>query len=369
MDTVDAVIIGGGVVGLACARQLSISGLSVIILESETNYGMGQSSRNSEVIHGGLYYQPGSMKAKLCIKGRNLLYEYCNERNIKHLQIGKWIIANGKEQIDKLDEIFENAIINGCSEVHWLEIDKALKEEPNLIAEKVLVSPRTGIIDSHEYMLNLLADVEKNGGIFVPNSKVTHGESVSDGIILNVSGKEESKIKSKYVVNSAGMQSVELAKKLSSKNIPNHPKNGLCKGNYFSYSGKVPFSRLIYPVPEPGGLGIHLTLDLNGQARFGPDVEWVDKLNYNVDPNRKESFVKEIKKYWKDIDENKLSPDYSGFRSKVEPFDNEYDFHISYSYENGVNGLVNLFGIESPGLTASLAIAESVSDNLLNYGK
>lgn len=369
MDTVDAVVIGGGVVGLACARELSISGHSVIVLDSQINYGMGQSSRNSEVIHGGLYYEPGSLKAKFCLKGRELLYKYCDERNINYLQIGKWIIANGLTQISKLNKIYENAIINGCSEVYWLEKEEALKQESNLCADKVLVSPSTGIIDSHEYMLNLLADVENNGGMFIPNSKVTSGESVSDGIILTVKGEQESKLKSKYVINCAGMESISLAKKLRSKNIPKNPKNGFCKGNYFSYSGKAPFSRLIYPVPEPGGLGIHLTLDLNGQARFGPDVEWVDKLNYNVDPNRKKYFIKEIKKYWKDIDEDKLSPDYSGFRSKIESIDNNYDFHISYSDENGVNGLVNLFGIESPGLTASLAIAESVSDTLIKHGK
>lgn len=364
MDKVDAVVIGAGVVGLACARKLSLSGLSTIVLESQSSMGQGASSRNSEVIHSGIYYQPGSLKAKLCLEGREMLYKYCSARNISHAPIGKWVVANTDEQISKLENIAHTAKQNSCDEVFWLNIKEAKKYEPELKAKKILVSPRTGIIDSHEYMINLLTDIEANGGILVPNSNVISCKSSLKELILKVQSDEPCEINTKFIINSSGIMAPVLAKKFGCKNIPSLPKKGFCKGNYFGYSGKAPFKRLIYPVPDKGGLGIHLTLDLNGRAKFGPDVEWVDEVNYFIDNNRKESFIREIKYYWPDINPEKLLPDYAGFRAKLETHGNFSDFVISSEEQNGIKGLVNLFGIESPGLTSSLAIAKEVVSRL-----
>ena len=365
MDKVDAVVIGAGVVGLACARKLALSGLSTIILETESRLGQGASSRNSEVIHSGLYYQPGSLKAKLCREGREMLYEYCLTRNIGHSPIGKWIVANSEEQILKLENIAKTANQNGCNEVYWLSLKEAKKIEPELRAKKILVSPRTGIIDSHEYMLSLLGEIEANGGILVPNSKVVACSSSSNKLTLKVQSDIPCELNAKFVINSSGIMAPTLAKEFGCKNIPELSKKGFCKGNYFSFSGKSPFKRLIYPVPNQGGLGIHLTLDLNGRAKFGPDVEWVDEVSYIVDNGRKKNFIKEIKHYWPNIDAEKLSPDYAGFRAKLDTNDNFSDFVISSEDQNGIKGLVNLFGIESPGLTSSLAIAEEVVKKLI----
>jgi len=362
MDSIDAVVIGGGVVGLACARRLCLSGVSTIVLEAESGFGQGASSRNSEVIHAGLYYQPDSLKAELCLKGRELLYEYCLQRNIGHSQIGKWIVANNTSQIAQLEKIAKVAKLNGCEEVYWLSGIEAQKAEPELLAKKVLVSPRTGIINSHEYMLSLLSDIESNGGVFVPNSRVTSGQSVGGAIELQVDGAVSCNIKARIVVNAAGILAPHLAKNFGCLNVPEMPAQGFAKGNYFSLSGKAPFKRLVYPVPEPGGLGVHLTLDLNGRARFGPDVEWVSEINYNVNADKKESFIREISKYWCNFDPNRLAPDYAGIRAKVDSNSGSSDFIISSQEHSGVPGLVNLFGIESPGLTSSLAIAEKLAE-------
>lgn len=364
MDSTDAVVIGGGVVGLACARKLAIEGLSTIVLEAESGFGQGASSRNSEVIHAGLYYQPGSLKAKLCREGRELLYSYCKSRNIGHSQIGKWIVANGREQISQLKKIASKAKANRCDEVYWMSGSEAQEQEPELIAEKVLVSPRTGIIDSHHFMVSLLADLELNGGVFVPRTEVKSGRFISDGIILKICGADDYEIKAKFVINSAGIFAPLLAKKLGCQNVPKLPIKGFAKGNYFSLTGKAPFNKLVYPVPDPGGLGVHLTLSMDGQARFGPDVEWIPEINYKVDLNRKKIFSKEISKYWSNYNPDRLTPDYAGIRAKVSTGASTSDFIISSSKDNGIPGLINLFGIESPGLTSSLAIAEEVARKL-----
>jgi len=364
MDSTDVVVIGGGVVGLACARRLAIAGLSTIVLEAESGFGFGASSRNSEVIHAGLYYQTGSLKAELCREGRELLYSYCQSRNIGHSQVGKWIIANGPTQIAQLNKIATAARANECSEVYWLSGSEAQEQEPELIAEKVLVSPRTGIVDSHHYMLSLLADIEAHGGVFVPRTVVVSGETVPDGILLKTRGADDFEIKAKLVVNSAGIFAPCLAKKLGCQNVPELPEKGFAKGNYFSLTGKAPFQRLVYPVPEPGGLGVHLTLSLDGRARFGPDVEWVPEINYTVNSDRKSAFSREIRKYWRNFDADRLAPDYAGIRAKVSFGTATPDFMISSPKDNGVPGLVNLYGIESPGLTSSLAIAEAVAEKL-----
>ncbi|MDC0244867.1 NAD(P)/FAD-dependent oxidoreductase [Pseudomonadota bacterium] len=364
IDTTDVVVIGGGVVGLACARKLAIEGLSTIVLEAEDRFGLGASSRNSEVIHAGLYYEAGSLKAKLCREGRELLYSYCQSRNIGHSQLGKWIVANSPAQIEQLNKIALTAQVNGCSEVYWLSSSEAQEQEPELIAEKVLVSPRTGIVDSHNLMLSLLADIEVNGGIFVPNTVVVSGRAAQGCILLKTRGVDDFEIKAKFVVNSAGIYASCLAKNLGCRNVPELPAKGFAKGNYFSLTGKPPFQRLIYPVPEPGGLGVHLTLSLDNQARFGPDVEWVPEINYKVNSDRKNAFSKEIMKYWRNFDAERLTPDYAGIRAKVASGAESPDFMISSPRDNGVPGLVNLFGIESPGLTSSLAIAEVVARKL-----
>ena len=363
MDSVDieAVVIGAGVVGLACARRLSASGLSTIVLDAESTFGQGASSRNSEVIHAGIYYKPGSLKAKLCIKGRDLLYEYCISRNINHSQIGKWIVASNTKQVAQLEEIAKVARRNGCHEVYWLSGCEAKENEPELLAEKVLVSPRTGIIDSHGYMLSLLSDIEEKGGVFVPNTRVMSGSAMSNEIKLLVDGSVTCEIKARLVVNATGIVAPLLARKFGCKNVPEMPSQGFAKGNYFKLSGKAPFKRLVYPIPEQGGLGVHLTLDLKGKARFGPDVDWVTQLNYSVDPNRKKLFEREIIKYWPNFDPNRLEPDYAGIRAKIKSDSGFSDFIISSPKDGGIKGLVNLFGIESPGLTSSLAIAEEVA--------
>ena len=366
MDSIDAVVIGGGVVGLACARRLCLSGVSTIVLEAESGFGQGASSRNSEVIHAGLYYQPDSLKAELCLKGRELLYEYCLQRNIGHSQIGKWIVANNTSQIAQLEKIAKVAKLNGCEEVYWLSGIEAQKAEPELLAKKVLVSPRTGIINSHEYMLSLLSDIESNGGVFVPNSRVTSGQSVGGAIELQVDGAVSCNIKARIVVNAAGILAPHLAKNFGCLNVPEMPAQGFAKGNYFSLSSKPPFQHLIYPVPEKAGLGTHLTLDMGGRARFGPDVEWTDlawenPIDYSVDPARQDSFIKAIKAYWPDLPEENLAPDYAGIRPKTSPWNHPQDFQIQEPGTHSVPGLINLFGIESPGLTASLAIADYVA--------
>ena len=294
MDSVDVVVIGAGAVGLACARKFSDAGLATIVLESEAGFGAGASSRNSEVIHAGLYYPPGSLKAELCLRGRELLYDYCQARGINHSQVGKWVVANGPTQLAALEKIAKTARANGCDEVYWIDGLEAQEQEPELIAERVLVSPRTGIIDSHAYMLCLLADLESKGGMFVPRTKVISGRAADGGIVLKTQGDGEFELRAKFVVNSAGINAPFLVEKFGSKYTPILPEKGFAKGNYFSLSGKSPFKRLVYPVPEPGGLGVHLTLSLDGRARFGPDVEWVSNVNYDVDPNRKKFLVKPL---------------------------------------------------------------------------
>ena len=364
IDSTDVVVIGGGVVGLACARKLAIAGLSTMVLDSESGVGYGASSRNSEVIHAGLYYKAGSLKAKLCREGRELLYSYCQSSNISHSQVGKWIVANGPRQINQLEKIFITAKANKCSEVYWLSGSEAQEQEPDLIADKVVVSSRTGIFGSHHFILSLLADIESNGGIFVPRTAVVSGRYTSDGIMLKTRGVDDFEIKAKFVVNSAGIFAPCVANSLGCTNVPALPAKGFAKGNYFTLTGKAPFQRLIYPVPENGGLGVHLTLSLNGQARFGPDLEWIPEINYKVDSKRKNAFVREIKKYWRNFDPDRLKPDYAGIRAKLTSETDTSDFIISSPKDNGVPGLVNLFGIESPGLTSSLAIAEVVAKQL-----
>ena len=364
-DRVEAVVIGAGVVGLACARRLAIAGLETIVLESEMHYGQGISSRNSEVIHAGLYYPAGSLKALLCRAGRESLYAYCEQHGVPHRQSGKWIVATTQSQMATLDQIAARASANGCREVFFLDGSQARRIEPQLCAERVLVSPRTGIIDSHALMTSLLGDLESAGGVLALGAPVTSGELRTDDILLHVGGDAPMSLTARYVINSAGLNAPEVAESMVGFPVTLVPTRCFAKGSYFSLRGKSPFSRLVYPVPEVGGLGAHLTLDLQGAARFGPDVEWVDRPDYSVDAERVEKFCEAIRKYWPECDATRLFPGYAGIRPKLGTPDCFHDdFVIQGAAEHGQTGLVNLFGIESPGLTACLTIAETVAQRL-----
>ncbi|MBK7674991.1 MAG: NAD(P)/FAD-dependent oxidoreductase [Candidatus Accumulibacter sp.] len=359
--SVDAVVIGAGVVGLACARRLTMAGLETVLLERERHFGQGISSRNSEVIHAGLYYRPGSLKAKLCRMGRERLYDYCKSRHVNHRRVGKWVVASSTGQLVALEQIASRAKANGCDEVSMIDGDYAASLEPELRCVAALSSPSTGIIDSHGLMTAFLGDFENAGGVLALCSSVESGEVGDNAIALNVHGDESSTISARFIINAAGLDAPMVAERIAG--VPNHliPRRCFAKGSYFTLSGKSPFQRLIYPVPESGGLGVHLTLDLQGQARFGPDVEWIETPDYTVDSGKTERFLQAIKTYWPRCDKSRLQPGYAGVRPKLgTPAKFADDFVIQSSENHGIGGLVNLFGIESPGLTSCLAIADEV---------
>lgn len=358
------VVIGAGVVGLAIARALASAGHDVIVLESAGRFGEGISSRNSEVIHAGIYYPEGSLKAELCVAGRQRLYEYCQTRKVDHRKCGKWIVAADESQNGKLKDIQAAAARNGV-ELTVHEADRLAREIPEVRASSGLWSPETGIIDSHGVMLSLLGELEDAGGQLVLRSPVVAGESENHWHRLHVGGDHPLTLKAKNVINAAGLAAVPLAKTWAGLPDDFKPEQWFARGVYFSYGGQTPFKTLIYPVPEPGGLGVHLTLDLAGQARFGPDVEWIETEDYTVDPNRQETFVRGIRQWWPDLDPTRLQPAYAGIRPKLAGPDGGFaDFRIDGPEDHGLPGLVNLFGIESPGLTSCLAIADFVQKKL-----
>lgn len=362
---VDAIVIGAGVVGLACARNLASLGLETIVLEAMPTFGQGISSRNSEVIHAGLYYPQNSLKAKLCFDGRARLYEYCHQRHIPQQKIGKWVVASSHDQLEKLEKIYLQAQANGCAEVHYLTKQEIKSKEPQLKCFAALHSPETGIIDSHSLMMALLADFESEGGQIVFNSPVGKVELTGQKIKILVDGIEPTTVEASYLINSAGLQAAPLLSKIEGFPTKHIPEYCYAKGSYFSLGGKSPFSRLIYPIPEVAGLGIHFTLDLNGGAKFGPDVEWTEGENYVVDPTRKMFFYEAIKPYWPDIPLERLQPAYAGIRTKLGTKDNLYqDFLIQTEKDHQIPGLVNLLGIESPGLTSCMSIANFVTEKL-----
>jgi len=366
LDRVDAVVIGAGVVGLACARHLARAGLETVILEREDSIGQGISSRNSEVIHAGLYYRPGSLKARLCVRGRELLYNYCASHGVEHGRPGKWIVATRPEQVIRLEELARRAVTNGVKDVELIDREQARSEEPALACEAALVSPSTGIVDSHGLMLALQGDFEECGGAIAFNSPVVKGVSQHGRIRLQIGGEWPSRVETAIVVNAAGLDAPGLAKSIGGMSKASVPSTCFAKGNYFALDGKAPFARLIYPLPEPSGLGIHLTLDLQGGARFGPDVEWVDAPEYHVTESRRNRFVESIRSYWPEADGNRLRPAFAGVRPKLGSPENHHDdFMIDGPESHGLTGLVNLFGIESPGLTSALAIAEEVGSRLM----
>ena len=365
MEELDCVVIGAGVVGLAIARSLALAGRDVIVLETNDAIGCETSSRNSEVIHAGIYYTKGSLKARLCVEGRRVLYAYCAERGVGHARCGKLIVATSPEQAPQLQRIQAQAQANGVDDLRWLSEREALELEPALRCSGALLSPSTGIIDSHALMLALQGDAQAHGASVAFKSPVVRGRVGAAGIELDVGGNEPMTIRARTVVNSAGLAAPQVAAALEGFPRAHVPPSYLCKGNYFTLPGKPAFKRLIYPVPEAAGLGVHVTLDLAGQMRFGPDVQWIDKLDYGVDPKRADVFYEAIRRYWPDLPDGALQPSYSGVRPKIQaPHEAARDFMIEGPAEHGVHGLVNLFGIESPGLTSSLAIGELVAKTL-----
>lgn len=364
-EKVDCVVIGAGVVGLAVARALAMRGRETLVLEAEDAIGTGTSSRNSEVIHAGIYYPPGSAKARLCVAGKQLLYPYCEARGIEHRCCGKLIVAADREQVKVLRKIEATARANGVSDLRWLTGAEARALEPVLSCETALLSPSTGIIDSHGFMLALQADLEEVGGTVALQSPVRGGRCEEDAIHLEAGMEETVELAARVVVNSAGLEAPGLARRIEGirqDTIPPPPSH-YAKGNYYVLQGKAPFRHLIYPVPEPGGLGVHVTVDLGGQAKFGPDVEWVEKPDYAVDPGRADRFYRAIRSYWPGLPGGALHPGYAGIRPKLGgPEAPASDFLIQGPDAHGARGLINLYGIESPGLTAALAIAEQVAN-------
>ncbi len=362
MESVECVVIGAGVVGLAIARELAQQGKEVLILEAEERYGLGNSSRNSEVIHAGIYYPANSLKAQFCVQGRQLLYDYCESRNVPHQRCGKLIVASDESQRETLLKIAQSAAINGVDDLQLVEQDELRKLEPELDCALALWSPSTGIIDSSALMLSLLGDAEHHNASLVCQSPVVSGQITTDRFELTVGTEQPFEVACKTLINSAGLGAQTVAHSLQGLDSKHVPPSFYAKGNYFSLQGKAPFQHLIYPVPEPGGLGTHLTLDLAGGARFGPDVEWLDTIDYSVDVNRKAQFIAAIQRFWPTVDAEQLNADYAGIRPKITgPGETAADFMIQGPSDHGIHRLVNLFGIESPGLTSSLAIAKHVS--------
>ncbi|SFO63184.1 L-2-hydroxyglutarate oxidase LhgO [Variovorax sp. OK605] len=364
MDEIGCAVIGGGVVGLAVGRALALAGREVLVLESEGAIGTGTSSRNSEVIHAGIYYPQGSLKAKLCVEGKQLLYAYAAERGVPHRRCGKFIVATSPEQAGQLEVIRAKAAANGVDDLELLTAQQAIALEPQLHCVAALNSPSTGIVDSHALMLSLLGDLENAGGMLALKSPITRAEC-GDGAIVLIA-EDGTALRCRSVVNAAGLGAPALARRFEGLPASSVPTEYFAKGNYFTLSGRAPFGRLVYPVPEPGGLGVHLTIDLGDQAKFGPDVQWVASADdLVVDPSRGDGFYAEVRKYWPALPDGALIAGYAGMRPKISgPGEPAADFMIDGPASHGVPGLVNLFGIESPGLTSSLAIGRYVAELL-----
>ncbi|WP_370691704.1 NAD(P)/FAD-dependent oxidoreductase [Bradyrhizobium sp.] len=363
MDKVECVVIGAGVIGLAIARRLARAGREVVVLEAAEGIGTVTSSRNSEVIHAGIYYKAGSLMARMCVSGKQALYEYCREHGIPHRNCGKLIVATNPKETEKLQSIRAHAEANGVLDLQALSGEAARQLEPALNCDAALHSPSTGIVDSHAFMLALRGDAEASGAAFAFHTPLLRARASAEEIELDAGGEAPTTLACRLVINAAGLAASAVARSIDGMPIELIPPAYLAKGNYFSCSARAPFSRLIYPVPEPGGLGVHLTLDMAGQARFGPDVEWIDAIDYAVDPARAERFYPAIRRYWPTLPDGALMPSYSGIRPKiVPPAVAVQDFLIQGPREHGVAGLINLFGIESPGLTSSLAIADHVGE-------
>lgn len=363
MNSIDCIVIGAGVVGLAVARSLAMAGRETVVLERESLIGSHTSSRNSEVIHAGIYYPKNSLKARHCVRGRQLLYDYCATHGVAHRNCGKIIVATDDAQIASLDGIQTAASNNGVADLKLLDAADLGRLEPDLRGVAGLLSPSTGIVDGHGLMLALQGEFEDHGGMIAFNTRFAGGEAKSNGIIVRaICDGEEMVLKAGLVINCAGLFAGQVADAIDGLPLQHRRTIHYCKGNYFGVSGRVPFRHLIYPVPEPGGLGIHLTVDLAGRGKFGPDVEWIDKLDYEQDACRASSFYAAIRTYWPALLDGALMPDYTGIRPKlIQQGEPAADFAIEGQETHDVAGLINMFGIESPGMTSALAIAEDVA--------
>jgi len=372
-DRLDCVVVGAGVVGLAVARALAQAGREVVVLEAAEGIGTETSSRNSEVIHAGIYYPKGSLKARLCVQGKQALYAYCAERGVPHRRCGKLIVATDAAQLATLADIRAKAAANGVDDLTPLNRQDAQALEPEIECVGALLSPSTGIIDSHAFMLALQGDAEHAGAVFAFHSRVARARVVPDGFEIEVQtlapdpALEDTTTTwhARTLINAAGLHAPDLAACIEGLDARHVPRAHYARGHYFTLAGRPRFQRLIYPVPQPGGLGVHLTLDLQGQARFGPDVQWVDAIDYTVDPKRADAFYAEVRRYWPALPDGALQPGYAGIRPKLAgPEAPNLDFRIDGPAQHGVPGLVNLLGIESPGLTASLAMGDVVAEVL-----
>lgn len=370
LHAVETVIIGAGVVGLACARALAMAGRDVVVLERAGAIGTETSSRNSEVIHAGIYYPAGSLKARACVEGRHLLYDYLETHKLPYRRCGKFIVATDEAQAEALPRIAAQARQNGVEGIEEIGAARAIEAEPQLSCIGALHSPETGILDSHALMLSYQGELEDRGGMIAFRAEVERIEAGPSGFLIHVGGAAPMRLQASEVVNAAGLYAPWLARRIEGLDLSFVPDAYFAKGNYFALPGRAPFSRLIYPAPEQAGLGIHLTIDLGGQARFGPDVEWIKPaegraFDYSVDPARGDVFYAAIRRYWPGLPDGALTPAYAGIRPKIQrPGEGARDFLISGPGEHGLGGLVNLFGIESPGLTASLALAKRVVSQL-----
>jgi L-2-hydroxyglutarate oxidase LhgO len=353
-------VVGAGVVGLAIARAAALRGDEVIVAEAASAIGTGISSRNSEVVHAGIYYPTGSARARLCARGRRLLYDFCISHGVPHRKCGKLIVATDAAELTRLAAIRAQGLENGVEGLDLIDGAAARRLESHLSCVAAVCSPETGIIDGHAYMNALCGELEDHGGRIALNTRVDGLKPGLPGWMVAIRGEPE-RIRFDAVVNAAGLGAQQLGRATEFYPPGRVPRLALAKGNYFSFAGRPVFSRLIYPVPIPGGLGVHVTLDLAGRMRFGPDVEWIDAENYDVDPGRAAAFYQRIRGYWPDLPESSLLPDYAGIRPKITgPGEPAADFMIDAPEDHGLAGLVQLFGIESPGLTAALSLAEEV---------
>ncbi len=367
MDKIDACVVGAGVIGLAVGRTLARSGMDVVVLEQGPRIGEGISSRNSEVIHAGIYYPAGSLKAALCVRGKQLLYDYCAQHHVSHHRIGKLIVATSAEDESQLAVIEQKAIANHVTDLEWMPASQLKSQEPALQGVAALFSPSTGIVSAHELMLAFQGDMESAGGSVALETCVKAIDTSDAGFeLICMSGGEDYRFSSKRLINAAGLSAQNVAGLIGAHTLEIPPLY-YCKGNYFTYQGQSPFSRLIYPVPEANGagLGVHATLDLGGQLKFGPDAEYMDAENYDVSEYRIDTHVEAIRRYFPALHRDRLVPGYAGIRPKIHaPGEPPADFMIQGPESHGIAGLINLFGIESPGLTSSMAIAETVGDRL-----
>ena len=361
MESIDCLVVGAGVIGLAIARALARSGREVVILEAEETIGTGISSRSSEVIHAGIYYPTGLLKTRACVAGKEMLYRFCEEYQVPHRRCGKLLVATSKAELPKLEAIRAQAAANGVQDLRPLSAAEAGTMEPQLSCVGAVLSPSTGIVDSAAFMNALLGDAEAHGAMLALGTPVIGGAVERESIVAETGGLEPMTLRAKLLINAAGLAAQAVARSLRGVPEDKIPRLHLAKGNYYSLAGRAPFSRLIYPMPEGGGLGVHLTLDIGGQARFGPDVEWVDEIDHRVDPRRADGFYAAIRRYWPDIRDGMLQPAYAGIRPKIErPGGPATDFMVQTAAVHGIPALVNIFGVESPGLTSSLAIADEV---------